>query len=75
MPARVDFIRVTSDKCVGIVAGKIAGGQLRGACNPVARRCDEHGLPQVADISEHLHLKQKQNENIYAQWNIGRNTR
>jgi hypothetical protein len=62
MPARVNLIRLASDKRVGVVAGKIAGWQLRGASNPVTGRGDEHGglLLKVADIREHLHQNKYQ---------------
>ena len=49
MPARVHFTRVASDKCADTVAGKIAVGQLRGACNPVARRVDDE--PRVLTMA------------------------
>jgi hypothetical protein len=60
VPARVDVIRMASNEGVGVVAGKIASWQLRGASNPVTSRGDvaEHGclgLVQVADIREHLY--------------------
>ena len=53
MPASVYVVLSAGDFRICVVARQIAGRQLRGAINPVARRIDEGS--ESADFSEHLH--------------------